>query len=584
MCSRSPLPQSSPRDPVTRGDTTGFPASLFLRSLNRHRIINPGAGSGVDIRTTSPGRVVPRTKPRAMAHGSPFEDRMTPPPNPARPSKRKELGDFQTPPALVAEVLDALERVGGPYARVLEPTCGRGHFLEGLLGRPAPPREIRGFEVQPGHAEVARSLARPDGPTRLVVEAADLFRVDLARDLGWLEAGPLLVVGNLPWVTTAALGASGGLNGPPRSNTKKLRGIDAMTGASNFDISEAIWLKLIGELAHERPTIALLCKSAVARAVLRAVHVDDLPVTRATLWRLDALRWFRAAVDACLLRVEVGPGPRAIEAEVFGGLSDLEPGSTLGFEGGRLIADVEAYRRAGFAYGPCPLTWRQGVKHDAGPVMELTRSEDGRSRNKSGEVVDVEEEFVYPLLKGTDLAGSRSIRPLRSVLVTQARLADDTRGLEADAPRLWSYLEAHSGTFERRKSSIYRGRPPFAMFGVGDYSFAPHKVAISGLHKSPRFRRVGPVEGRPTMLDDTCYFLPCRTLEQADLLEGVLNEPIALDLIRALSFRDAKRPVTKALLQRIDLKAIFARTGRGDLWRDEWSTDWARPPRPAATR
>ena len=81
------------------------------------------------------------------------------------------------------------------------------------------------------------------------------------------------------------------------------------------------------------------------------------------------------------------------------------------------------------------------------------------------------------------------------------------------------------------------------------------------------------------MLDDTCYFLPCRTPDLAAILEEVLNEPAALELIRALSFRDAKRPVTKAWLQRIDLKAILARTGRADLWRDEWETDWARPVR-----
>ena len=220
--------------------------------------------------------------------------------------------------------------VGGPFPRVLEPTCGRGHFLEGLLDRPAPPREIRGFEIQPEHAEIARSLADRSGPTRLVVEVADLFQIDLERDLRWLESGPLLVVGNLPWVTTAALGASGGLNGPVRSNHRKLRGLDAMTGESNFDISEAIWLKLIRELAYESPTIALLCKSAVARNVLRAIQTANLPVTRATLWRVDAVRWFRAAVNACLLRVEVGPGPKATEAAVFADLHSVEPESILG--------------------------------------------------------------------------------------------------------------------------------------------------------------------------------------------------------------------------------------------------------------
>ena len=248
-----------------------------------------------------------------------------------------------------------------------------------------------------------------------------------------------------------------------------------------------------------------------------------------------------------------------------------------------MIADVDAHRRSSFAEGPSPLTWRQGVKHDAADVMELIMDVDGRARNKRGDVVEVEPDFVYPLLKGTDLAGSKRPRPRRSVIVTQLRLGDDTRELEQRAPGLWSYLDTHRPAFDRRKSSIYLGRPPFAIFGIGDYSFAPFKVAVSGLHKNPRFRAVEPVEGRPTMLDDTCYFLPCKTIDQASILAQVLNGPEAQDLIRALVFRDAKRPITKALLQRIDLKALLSHNGQGGLWREEWESAWTSKSRATPT-
>jgi len=498
---------------------------------------------------------------------------------------RKDYGDFQTPHGLVAEILDALERVGVRSPdRVLEPTCGRGHFLGELVHRTNPPREIVGFEIQADHAEVARSIESPDGLTTLDVQTADIFQVDLARDLRWQGEGSLLVVGNLPWVTTAALGASGGSNGPVRSNLKRLRGIDARTGDSNFDISEAIWLKLIRELSPQEPTMALLCKSAVARAVLQRIQADDLPVTRARLWKIETWRWFKAAVEACLLVVEVGPGPRATEAEVFDSLSDLEPGSTLGLIDHQLIADLDAYQSVAFADGRSSLVWRQGIKHDASPVMELTEGQDGRLFNKLGEVVDVEPDFVFPLLKGSDLGGIETDRPRRSVIVTQNRLGDDTETLESRAPRLWAYLVGHRSFFDRRKSSIYRGRSSFCLFGVGDYSFAPFKVAVSSLHKHARFRLVDSVEGRPTMLDDTCYFLPCRTREQAAILVEVLNGSVALGLIRSLAFSDAKRTVTKKLLQRIDLEAILDRKGQKALWHDEWAADWIRPPRSLTTR
>jgi hypothetical protein len=317
---------------------------------------------------------------------------------------------------------------------------------------------------------------------------------------------------------------------------------------------------------------------------LQSIHSAHLPVTRATLWKIDAHRWFRASVDACLLRVEVGPGPKATEAAVFSKLGSEVPESTLGLDRGRLIADLATYRRVAFADGPCPLQWRQGVKHDASAIMELTRSSEGTLRNKLGELVDIDDDFVFPLQKGTDLAGSREARPELRVIVTQTRLGDDTTELETTAPRLWAYLRSHVQIFDRRKSSIYRDRPPFSMFGVGDYSFAPFKVAISGLHKSRRFRVVESVEGRPTMLDDTCYFLPCRTLEQASLLLETLNTSTALDLLRSLIFLDAKRPVTKALLQRVDFKAILESEGLAARWQDSWETDWSPCPRQPSIR
>jgi hypothetical protein len=153
----------------------------------------------------------------------------------------------------------------------------------------------------------------------------------------------------------------------------------------------------------------------------------------------------------------------------------------------------------------------------------------------------------------------------RAVLVTQQRIGQDTTSLAHEAPRLWRYLKSHESRFNKRMSSIYRGRPPFAIFGIGPYSFAPFKVAISGLHKTPTFRVLGPVEGRPVMLDDTCYFLPCSTAEEAAILGAVCNDAITLALIASISFREAKRPITKALLQRLDLGAIFERTDVASL-------------------
>lgn len=73
------------------------------------------------------------------------------------------------------------------------------------------------------------------------------------------------------------------------------------------------------------------------------------------------------------------------------------------------------------------------------------------------------------------------------MIVPQRALGEDTSTLSSTAPALWAYLNAHSDVLDRRKSSIYRGRPRFSVFGIGRYSFAPWKVAVSGLHKAAAF-------------------------------------------------------------------------------------------------
>jgi hypothetical protein len=472
---------------------------------------------------------------------------------------RREFGDFQTPPDLADAVLRAIGAGRGRWTRAIEPTCGGGSFIAALLRLPAPPREIRGIEIQPAHAEAARRVAAaaPAGVSAEIIEA-DIFRLDLARSLRWSSGGPLLVLGNPPWVTSAELGALGSSNLPPKSNLKGLRGIDALTGESNFDLAESVWLKLIRELAGETATIALLSKVSVARNVLAFCARESIPVEEAAIRRIDARRWFGAAVDACLFSVEMRPGAGRYEAAVYPDLEAERSGSRMGFAGGEPVEDLEAHGRARFADGRCPFEWRQGLKHDAAAIFELAG--DGvRLRNGFGEEVDVEAHRLFPLLKCTDLHRQERPFPRRWVIVPQWRIGEDTARLEAEAPRLWRYLLRHRDRLDARRSSIYRGHPPFSVFGVGEYTFASWKVAVSGLHLGPRFRPIGPAGGRPVILDDTCYFIPAGSARRAALIAALLEAPATRDLIAALSPRGAKRPVTKKLLRRIDLRAILER-------------------------
>ncbi len=462
-----------------------------------------------------------------------------------------EFGDFQTPLALARQVMG---RLGGarPWSRVLEPTCGLGNFLQAAK-EALPEAEVIGIETQPGHAARARSVAQ--------VLERNVFDLDLARDLPWKSAAgsSLLIVGNPPWVTNSQLSVLGSDNRPIRGNVRGLRGIEAMTGASNFDLAEYIWLKLIAELMDQQPTLAMLCKTQVARNVLTFCAQNSWPVRRSSIHRIDARHWFNAAVDACLFTVEIGDDGGGdggdYVCDLHESLDSDAPTRRMAVVDGRTVADLDSYTALRQADGRCPLEWRQGVKHDASQVMELR--EDSGPRTKAGVPVDVETEYLFPLLKSTDVFRGRTRSHSKWMIVPQRRLSDDTRELATRAPRLWRYLNDNADALDGRKSSIYRSRPRFCVFGLGDYTFAPYKVAVSGMHKSLEFRTVGSIDGRPVVFDDTCYLLPFADGLDCAIVGALLSSRPTRELLSAMVFTDAKRPVTKKLLQRIDLGALI---------------------------
>jgi len=458
-----------------------------------------------------------------------------------------EWGDFQTPAELVRQALATLPQKR--WGRVLEPTCGTGTFMR-EAGGCFPSAEVRGIEVNAEYADQARDAGQ--------VLRASIFDLDLSRQPEWSSDGELLIVGNPPWVTNARLTTFGSINKPERRNLKALKGLDAVTGSSNFDIAEYIWLKLIVELKKARPTIALLCKTQVARNVFSYCVQVGIGIEGASIRRVDAKRWFNAVVDACLFTVSIGHSDERPRCAIYDGLSDEQPGSVMGFSAGQVVSDIVAYEAVKAADGRCEHDWRQGIKHDAVSVMEL-RSTDGAMVNGRGDIVDVEPGYVFPLLKSTDVFRGKA--PSRVVVVPQRTLGQETSSLAASAPRLWRYLEGHSAVLDGRKSSIYRGKPRYSVFGIGGYSFADWKIAISGMHKQPVFRLVGPIDGKPVFLDDTCYLLPFNDAVDAVIVHSLLVSPTARRLLESLVFWDSKRPITKKLLSRVRLSAVLALEG-----------------------
>jgi predicted RNA methylase len=474
----------------------------------------------------------------------------------ARPGRRtrQEFGDFQTPRELADAVCALVARDLPAPAAILEPTCGTGSFLLAALDAFPAAEKVIGIEINADYVDELRAaLRRHPSAKKVSIDNESFFNVDwltLRSALG----EPVLIIGNPPWVTNSALAVLGSDNVPVKSNFQRFDGLDAITGKSNFDIAEYMIRHLLDQFVATPATIALLCKTAVARKVLSYAWTADLPVSGAAIYRIDAAAEFGAAVDACLFVVSTGQATMR-NCPIYPSLSGLQPESLIGFETGEVVANISLFDRWKKLTGASPYQWRSGIKHDCSKVMELRRNGHGLV-NGFDERVDVEEEFLFPLLKTSDVANGQVERDDRFMLVPQRSVGEDTAGIRDKAPKTWRYLESHASELDARASSIYRKRSRFSIFGVGPYTFAPWKVAISALYKRLHFVSVGPLRGKPRVFDDTTYFVPCESEDEARLLARLLNSEPATEFFAARIFWDSKRPITVDLLSKLNISAL----------------------------
>lgn len=472
-----------------------------------------------------------------------------------------EFGDYQTPDSLVDKVISLLKSEGVSPEHIVEPTFGEGHFIKGTLSGFKSVKQVSGFEIQDDYYNQTVEDLQDAREVKLNLIHGSFFDQDLSA---LFDSRSTLVVGNPPWVTSSELSTLDSANVPKKANFKGLSGFDAITGKSNFDIAEYISIELLAALSRkEGPSVlALLVKNIVPQNLLKGMRFSDLKIARMRLYRFDAKKEFGVSADASLMLVNVDrDADRTLEAEVY----DLDSPEDLivkfGWDSGNFVSNIDAYDSVKHIDSKSNYVWRSGIKHDASKVMELSKTETVPVNGVS-ESVDIEAGLVYDMLKSSDIRKSMDHTSSRKqVIVTQRKIGDDTSWIEAEYPKTWEYLVNNGDKLDGRKSSIYKGKPRFSIFGVGDYSFAPYKVAISGMYKDPVFSLVETSSNKPIMVDDTVYFLPFDDKKQALIAFAVLNGSEVQRLLSALAFKDAKRPYTKDVLMRIDVQSAAQNMG-----------------------
>jgi len=474
----------------------------------------------------------------------------------------RSWGDIQTPPALVKAIYHRLKKEGFYPQIIVEPTFGDGNFLLPIFEFYPKAELVYGIEIQPCHrwnallqlSSYLYSKPKPKVAFHLIED--NIFSHSFKKELFSLKGKKILLIGNPPWITTAELSKLEGTMHPVKSNFKKATGITAITGKSNFDVTEAIIHHLLNQFSGFTGKIAFLCKNSVIRNIMKFLPKASYGLSNIQALTIDTKAIFGRAAQASLFLATLSPVKRELQCTVAL-FKEQQPSfqRTIGWVDNHFVSNVEKYVKVHKFEGISPLQWRQGVKHDCSKILELVFDPKMKMyENKLGEQASLEREYIFPLLKGSDLKAFEVHSSEKFLLVTQKTLAD--KAIQTKCPKTWHYLNNHKSHFEKRKSRVYRGKGDFAIFGIGNYSFKKYKVAKAGLSKHFLFSLVPPISNKPVLFDDTCYFLGFDSYAEALLICTILNSAITREFLEAIVELDSKRPFTKEILMRLNLREL----------------------------
>ena len=479
---------------------------------------------------------------------------------------RREYGDYQTNARLADHIIRKVNSKNTEIKLVLEPTCGKGAFILATLRQLKGVERIVGIEIHEPYLWITKlsildyflQEGQNSVPPKIELVNANIFAYPLQSLNKIAESAGVLIIGNPPWVTNSELSTLDSANVPTKVNFKNHNGIEAITGKGNFDLGEYITLQLLQAFQSCSGFIYFLVKNSVIKNILFNQKNNRFSIAELQRLSINAKKEFGVTVSASLFVAKLNSKPafQCIKMNFY----DDSVADTFGWYNSYFVSSIEKYKDAHFVEGSSSFTWRSGIKHDCSKVMELIKIGDEQYQNKLGEIFSIEEDLVYDLLKSSDLKTDVAKQARRKTIVTQRKVGQPTDYIKRQYPYTYEYLSAHADKFTNRKSSIYKNKPPFSIFGVGAYSFRKFKVAISGLYKSTHFTFVQPTQNKSVMLDDTCYFLGFEKECDAKFTQFLLNGDAVQQFLQAIIFYDSKRPITKEVLMRIDLLRIYDNT------------------------
>lgn len=476
---------------------------------------------------------------------------------------RVEYGDYQTPESLADLITNRIISDNPPPTIVLEPTSGKGAFITSVLKHTNNFAKYYCMEIYKPYIWISKFKILEiflNSEYRKVPHIEffhqNVYNANLNEIVKPNSNDYLLVIGNPPWVTNSQLGVLDSNNLPIKSNFKGHNGFDAITGKGNFDIAEYISLMVLKSFSTFNGVLAFLLKNIVIKNLLNDQKSNKFRIGGISQLSINAKKEFNVNTDASLLYCKLNSDPeyQCKRSSIYNDIA--KETDYFGFFDGKFVSSINKYQKYKKYDGKSTLIWRQGVKHDCSKVMELEQIGNDYI-NKNNDKTILEEDLMYGLLKSSDLNKDVIETVRKFTIITQKKIGEDTSYISQKYPKTFKYLNKNKAYFEARRSKIYRDKPPFSIFGIGRYSFYKYKVSISGLYKQAKFSLVLPINNKPVMLDDTCYFVGFDNIIESVIVLLALNHKSTQQLLNSLIFYDSKRVITKDILMRIDLISVL---------------------------
>jgi hypothetical protein len=479
-------------------------------------------------------------------------------------SKSKELGDFQTPSSLTDTICSLIESFNFNPSILIEPSCGKGNFIISALKKFPTIKTVIAIELQESYKEeFFRNINNSEIDTsniNIIFKTDSFFNINFDELFKKHKIDKLnhsfLILGNPPWVTNSYLGLLSSHNIPKKNNTKtQFKGLDALTGKSNFDIAETFIVELHEFFNKKNSIIALICKTATIQNIIKnkALKNSDYDLTS---FLFDSKKEFgiSASANVIIMKKKKNQAKTETSCSVYMLYNQDEQLYSYGYKFDYFVSNIEVYKQKCNLEGKFEYEWRQGLKHDAGSVLVLKKITSRTYKSKISNLIELEDDLVYPFLKSSDIKDPFIRNSRYYILLPQQKLGENPTEKLKNFPKTLNYLQSNLFYFTKRKSRIYNNQQQFSIFGIGNYSFKPYKIVVSGFYKTLRFSLVIPQENKQVMIDDTCYSLSFDNFTEAVFIWIILNSKLVTEFFHSIVFLENKRPFKKEILQRLELK------------------------------